>query len=84
MIKRLVNQSSTKTIGGIILPESAQKKENPIGKVSAIGSDVNISEIQVGKLVVLPDYKGQSLYFEGEEYDLYRAEELLGFVEEQP
>mmetsp|Transcript_5347 Transcript_5347/g.19975 ORF Transcript_5347/g.19975 Transcript_5347/m.19975 type:complete len:98 (-) Transcript_5347:232-525(-) len=84
LVKRFqVTQNTQKTVGGIILPESATKKENPLGEVVQIGTSTDEITVKVGQTVVLPDYKGQTVMFEGQEYDLYRAEELLGVVEEQ-
>jgi len=38
--------------------------------------------LKAGDKVVLPEYKGQQISFEGEKYDLYREEEIVGVVKE--
>lgn len=38
--------------------------------------------LKEGDNVVLPDYKGQQVTFQGETFDMYREDEILGIVEE--
>lgn len=38
--------------------------------------------LKEGDKVLLPDYKGQTVQFEGEKYDLYREEEVVGVIKE--
>lgn len=39
--------------------------------------------LKKGDRVLLPDYKGTQIKFEGQEYDIYRDDEILGIIEEK-
>jgi chaperonin GroES len=71
-------------VGGIIIPESASKGEsdNAQGLVVAIGSGFKDQKpiLKEGDSVLLPDYKGQQVKFEGEKFDLYNENEIVGII----
>mmetsp|Transcript_9235 Transcript_9235/g.13688 ORF Transcript_9235/g.13688 Transcript_9235/m.13688 type:complete len:95 (+) Transcript_9235:64-348(+) len=75
---KVESKGQPKSVGGILLPESAAKKSNPLAKVISVNEAVHV---KVGDVVMLPEYKGASVVFEGEEYDMYREDEILGTVE---
>ncbi|KAL3141840.1 hypothetical protein ABBQ32_004508 [Trebouxia sp. C0010 RCD-2024] len=76
-----------KSVGGILLPESATSKYNE-GKVIATGQgrrtltsgEVIPVAVKEGDKVLLPDYGGTQLKLDGKEYFLFRDEELLGVL----
>jgi len=82
-------QAQTKTAGGILLPESSQKTL-PIGKILACGEGFRMEDgslhplsVSVGEKVLLPEFGGQKIKLNEEEFDLYRDAEFLGkFIEE--
>ena len=70
-----------KTIGGIIIPDTA--KEKPLqGKVVAIGNGTKDEEmvIAVGDQVLYGQYAGTELEFEGEKYLIMRQSDVLAIL----
>lgn len=80
-----------KSAGGIIIPDSAQKKP-AIGVVVEVGPGRwtptdhgpvhSVPEVQVGSKVLYGKYSGVELSIEGKDHVLLREEELLGIVED--
>lgn len=74
-------------VGGIIIPESASKVEidNEQGLVVSIGAGTKEQKpiLKEGDKVLLPDYRGQNVKFDGEKFDLYNESEILGLIEEK-
>lgn len=75
-----------KTVGGIILPETAQFGDNKVGKVVSIGPGVYTQNgfripmtLEVGDRVLLPhnSYDTQKVKFNNTEYVLMREQETL-------
>lgn len=84
LIKRNESEQSQ---GGIILPESARKKQEIAtviatgpGKKSDDGS-LKAMEIKVGDSVLLDRYAGQEISIEGEEYIIVRQDDIVAIVE---
>ncbi len=70
-----------KTIGGIIIPDTA--KEKPLqGKVIAVGNGTKEEEmvIAVGDQVLYGKYTGTELEFEGEKYLIMRQSDVLAIL----
>lgn len=70
-----------KTIGGIIIPDTA--KEKPLqGKVIAVGAGTKDEEmvIAVGDQVLYGKYSGTELEFEGEKYLIMRQSDVLAIL----
>lgn len=70
-----------KTIGGIIIPDTA--KEKPLqGKVVAIGNGTKDEEmvIAVGDQVLYGKYAGTEIEFEGEKYLIMRQSDVLAIL----
>ena len=73
--------AETKTIGGIIIPDTA--KEKPLkGEVVACGNGTKDEEmvVKVGDTVLYGKYGGQELEFEGEKYLIMRQSDILAVV----
>ena len=67
-----------KTIGGIIIPDTA--KEKPLqGKVVAVGNGTKDEEmvVKVGDEVLYGKYSGTELEFEGTKYLIMRQSDVL-------
>jgi chaperonin GroES len=86
LVQRL--KPSNKTVGGIVLPESATQKLNQ-GKVVAVGPGAFAPDgkvikpaVQVDDVVVLSEYGGQELKLDGDEFSLYREEDILGIYKD--
>ncbi len=75
-----------KTVGGIVLPQSA--KEAPqYAQVVAIGPDVLANEdtkdqVSIGDKVVYAKYSGTDIKIDEEEYIITKLEDLLAVVEQ--
>ena len=70
-----------KTIGGIIIPDTA--KEKPLqGKVVAVGNGTKDEEmvIAVGDQVLYGKYAGSELELEGEKYLIMRQSDVLAIL----
>jgi chaperonin GroES len=70
-----------KTIGGIIIPDSA--KEKPLkGEVIACGNGTKdeVMTVKPGDTVLYGKYAGQELEFEGEKYLMMRQSDLLAVI----
>ena len=70
-----------KTIGGIIIPDTA--KEKPLqGKVVAVGNGTKdeAMEIAVGDQVLYGKYAGTEVEFEGEKYLIMRQSDVLAIL----
>lgn len=85
LIKRLEAEETLK--GGIILPDSAKKKQET-ARVLAIGEGkrsesgkVEPIPVKVGDMVLLDKYSGQEITLDGEEYVIVRAEDIIAIVE---
>lgn len=85
LVKR--QETEEKTIGGIILPDSAQTKQD-IGEVIATGpgkkdndgNHVKI-EIKVGDKVMWDKYGGQEVTIEEESYVILKDDDIIAIVE---
>ena len=72
-----------KTIGGIIIPDSA--KEKPLrGNVIAVGEGTKDEKmlLKEGDLVLYGKYAGTELEFNGEKYLIMRQSDVLAIIEE--
>jgi len=70
-----------KTIGGIIIPDTA--KEKPLkGEVVAAGNGTKDEQmvVKVGDTVLYGKYAGQELEFEGEKYLIMRQSDILAIL----
>ncbi len=80
-------EEETKTMGGIIIPDSAKEKPAE-GKVVAVGDgkvadDGSRIELQLkeGDRILFGKYSGTEVKIEGEEYLIMREDDVLGIVE---
>ncbi len=80
--------AESKTMSGIILPESAQERPAQ-GTVVAIGQDIVLpngmsmtAPVQVGDKVVYKKWGGDEIKVQGVEYKLVKFEDLMAILEE--
>jgi len=76
-----------KTVGGIVLPDVAKIKTNE-AKVVAVGKGLRNPEgkftppaVEVGDLVMIPEFRGDDVKINGEDFILIREEDLLARIE---
>jgi chaperonin GroES len=80
-----------KTVGGIILPQKSQEKEQmaqQMGTLVEIGeyakSAPELHGIKVGDTVLFPRYQGQEFPIDGVRYWILRVDSILGKVTKLP
>jgi len=85
LVKRLEAEEQVK--GGIILPDSAKKKQETAAVV-AIGTgkkdksgDPIPFPVKVGDKILMEKYSGQEVTLDGEEYVILRADDIIAIVE---
>lgn len=74
--------------GGIILPDSAKKKQET-AKVVAVGEGTRLDDgkilpvpVKVGDLILMDKYSGQEVTLNDEEYLIIKADDIIAIVEE--
>lgn len=78
----------TKTAGGIVIPDSADKDKPIQGTVIAIGNGKYVDgkmqplQVKVGDKVLFGKYSGTNVKLEDKEYLVMREEDIMGVVEE--
>lgn len=67
-----------KTLGGIIIPDTAKEKPQR-GEVIAAGpgKDCNLMHVKVGDTVMYGKYAGQQIELNGEDYLIMREDDVL-------
>lgn len=85
LAKRLDAEEKMK--GGIILPDSAKKKQET-AQVIAIGSGKKDNKgnlipfpVKVGDKILMDKYSGTEVTLEGEEYVILNADDIIAIVE---
>jgi len=86
LVKRI--EPPTKSIGGVLLPDSAQTKLNE-GMVISVGPgrrDKDGALLPMGvkpdDKVLLPQYGGQEVTIEDEDLVLFRDEDIMGILKD--
>jgi chaperonin GroES len=86
LVRRLAAEEKLK--GGIILPDTAKKKQEQ-AEVVALGSgkkDKNGAlipiPVKVGDIILMEKYSGQEVTLEDEEYVILRADDIIAIVEQ--
>jgi chaperonin GroES len=86
LVQRLEAQDTMK--GGIILPDSAKKKQET-AKIVAIGSGKRLDDgkllpipVKVGDVILMDKYSGQEVTIDDEEYMILKADDIIATIEE--
>jgi len=86
IVRRLEDQEQ-KSIGGIIIPDTAKEKPQE-GKVVAVGrgklndeGKVIPLDVKAGDRILFGKYSGSEIKIDGEEHLILREEDVLGIVE---
>lgn len=75
------NATAEKTIGGIIIPDTAKEKPQ-IAEVIAVGTDEDLQKIvKVGDKVLFGKYSGTEVEIEGEKLLILSKDDILAIVE---
>lgn len=85
LVKRL--ESEEKLKGGIILPDTAKKKQEQ-AEVVAVGPGKKDNDgklqpmpVKVGNVVLMDKYSGQEVTVDDVEYVIVRADDLIAIIE---
>jgi len=80
-------ESEERTVGGIILPDTAKEKPQQ-GKVIAVGNGKLLEDgklrpldVKAGDLILFGKYSGSEVKVEGIEYLIMREDDVLGIIE---
>eukprot|EP01116_Phalansterium_solitarium_P011691 TRINITY_DN27459_c0_g1_i1.p1 TRINITY_DN27459_c0_g1~~TRINITY_DN27459_c0_g1_i1.p1 ORF type:complete len:105 (-),score=44.07 TRINITY_DN27459_c0_g1_i1:128-442(-) len=75
------------SIGGIVLPDSAQSRSNT-GKVIEVGPGARNPDgslrplsLRIGDVVLLPEFGGHTIKFDEKDYIVCREDEVIGKLE---
>jgi chaperonin GroES len=86
IVKRL-EESESKSAGGLIIPDSAKEKPQK-GEVVAVGNGkrgddgkINALDVKAGDLILFGKYSGSEIKEDGVEYLIMREDEVLGVIE---
>ncbi len=84
LVKRLEQEETLK--GGIILPESAKKKQES-AQVIAIGTGTTTPDgkhlplpVQIGDKILMDKYSGQEVTIEDEEFVILRSDDIVAII----
>ncbi len=77
---RPLEEGTTRTSTGIYIPETAKEKPQT-GEVIAIGDDEDI-KVKVGQKVLFPKYTGTEIKFDGVDYLIMDAGDVLAILNE--
>ncbi|MES2273682.1 MAG: co-chaperone GroES [Chlamydiota bacterium] len=86
LAQRLEPQEMMK--GGIILPDSAKKKQET-AKVVAVGPGKRLDDgktlpvpVKVGDVILMDKYSGQEVTIDDEEYMILKADDIIAIIED--
>ena len=86
LAQRLEPQEMMK--GGIILPDSAKKKQET-AKVVAVGPGKRLDDgkvlpvaVKVGDVILMDKYSGQEVTLNDEEYVIVKADDIIAIIED--
>ncbi len=81
VVVKLETAAKEKTIGGIIIPDSAKEKPQ-MAEVIAVGTDEDLIKIvKVGDKVLYGKYAGTEIEVEGEKFLILSKSDILAIVE---
>lgn len=85
LVRRLAAEDKLK--GGIILPDSAKKKQEQ-AEVVALGNGKKDKDgviipmpVQLGDVILMEKYSGQEVTLDDEEYVILRADDIIAVIE---
>jgi chaperonin GroES len=78
----------TKTAGGIVIPDTADKDKPMEGTILAIGTGKYLDgkmqplQVKVGDKVLFGKYSGTNIKIDGDEFLVMREEDIMGVLED--
>jgi chaperonin GroES len=74
-----IQESETKTAGGIIIPQTAQEKTQT-GLVVAVGTDKDVIKVKEGDKVMYDKYAGTQIKIDGVEHLIVKMADILAIL----
>lgn len=74
-------EEESRTAGGIFLPDTAKEKPQ-LGQVVAVGDDEEMIKVEVGDKVIFPKYTGTEFRYNGTDYLIMEANDILAKLTE--
>jgi len=75
-----IQESETKSAGGIIIPQTAQEKTQT-GLVIAVGTDKDVIKVKEGDKVMYDKYAGAQIKIDGVEHLIVKMSDILAIIE---
>ncbi len=75
-----IQESETKTAGGIIIPQTAQEKTQT-GVVIAIGTDKDVIKVKENDKVMYDKYAGTQIKIDGVEHLIVKMSDILAILD---
>lgn len=75
-----IQESETKTAGGIIIPQTAQEKTQT-GVVVAVGTDKDVIKVKDGDKVMYDKYAGTQIKIDGADHLIVKMSDILAVIE---
>ncbi|MBL8966004.1 MAG: co-chaperone GroES [Spirochaetaceae bacterium] len=75
-----IQESETKTAGGIIIPQTAQEKTQT-GVVVAVGTDADVIKVKENDKVMYDKYAGTQIKIDGTEHLIVKMADILAVIE---
>ncbi|MBF8262545.1 MAG: groS-A [Parachlamydiales bacterium] len=86
LAQRLEQEEKMK--GGIILPDSAKKKQES-AKIVAIGTGKRLDDgkvlpipVKIGDIILMDKYSGQEVTVDDEDYVILKADDIIAIIED--
>jgi len=75
-----MEETETKTAGGIIIPDTAKEKPR-MGLIKSVGTDEKLQKIvKVGDKVLYGKYSGDEIEADGKKFLIVKKEDILAIV----
>jgi chaperonin GroES len=75
-----IQESETKTAGGIIIPQTAQEKTQT-GVVVAVGTDADVIKVKEGDKVMYDKYAGTQIKIDNVEHLIVKMSDILAIID---
>jgi chaperonin GroES len=75
-----IEESETKSQGGIIIPQTAQEKTQT-GLVVAVGDDKDAIKVQAGQKVMYDKYAGTQVKIDGKDHLIVKMADIIAVIE---
>jgi chaperonin GroES len=75
-----LEKNEAKTVGGIIIPDTAQEKTQT-GLVVEIGDDSEVIKVKAGQKVMYDKYAGTQIKIDGVEHLILKMSDIIAVIE---